>query len=270
MPLGYIPGSYPGFRSLLSHRIFGSRKFSRAIEYRLIRGWLPDRSMQVLDLGAGGGEFAIQLALLGHRVVALDLDTHVLREARSPYVQGVELVTADATCLPFKDGSFDLVVCNSALEHFPNDEEAISEMARVARVNGVMLVTTDCFPSRVSGWLKVIPRSWRNKEIESSGDLLLGMQAYHRKKHHVVNYYLAEQLVGKFQRNGLRVQEWRYYLNDAISKGIYELHILLRCLGFYNKLSRRLFPLFYPFTFPRRSQHRGYGLALKAVKSSSE
>lgn len=268
MPLGYVPGSHKGLRNAVSHRIFGSRKFSRTIEYKIFRRWLPDQPAQVLDVGAGGGELAHQMALMGHTVTALDFDLGAIKEARSPSVAGVELTVGDATRLPFEDSRFDMVVCNSALEHFPDDERAISEMARVVQKGGTVLVTTDSFPPQTSPFLKLIPSSWRSEGLKDSNNLSSDMQDYHRKKCYVVNYYEAERLVGKFQKHGLEVREWRYYLNGHVSKAIYELHILLKWFDFYNKTSRRMFPLFYPFTYIGSGQPRGYGLAIKAVKNS--
>jgi ubiquinone/menaquinone biosynthesis C-methylase UbiE len=266
MPLGYIPGTHPGIISDLSHRVFGSRKFSRIIEYRIIKKWLPNSAIQILDVGSGGGDVSIQLALMGHQVTALDFSYEALRDGVMQGIDGVEFVNGDATCLPFDKESFDVIVCNSALEHFPNDECAISEMFRVVRKGGAVIITTDSFPEKASGWLTWVPSAWRREEMKNCKDLLVPMQAYHQKTCFVVNYYRFEQLSKKITEQGLKIKDWHYYLNGLFSKGIYELHILVKWLDFYNKTSRRLFPLFYPFTFFGRRKPLGHGLAIKAVK----
>lgn len=267
MPLGYIPGSHPGLYSTLSHRLFGSRKFTRTIEYRILCRWLPRRRCNVLDVGSGNGELAAQLVLKGHRVTGMDLDLSALRLGRSYGLPDLVLAVGDATRLPFADGVFDLIVCNSALEHFPSGEHAVREMARVLGGNGTLLLTTDTFPDQVSGWLKAVPESWRTAGLRGSGDLTSRVRSYHQSACNVVSYYRAETLIPLLEGSGFQVLDWHYYLNGWVTKGIFELHLLLKWLDFYNRASRRLFPLFYPFTFPRESPALGYGLALRAVRS---
>jgi ubiquinone/menaquinone biosynthesis C-methylase UbiE len=46
----------------------------------------------------------------------------------------------DATSLPLEDDSFDMVTASHVLEHVPNDERALSELVRIARPGGHVLV----------------------------------------------------------------------------------------------------------------------------------
>jgi hypothetical protein len=46
----------------------------------------------------------------------------------------------DMTDVPFKDGAFDLIVCVHVLEHVPDDREAIREMVRVLKSDGMALL----------------------------------------------------------------------------------------------------------------------------------
>jgi len=50
-------------------------------------------------------------------------------------------VVADARDLPFKDGSVDLIICDSVLEHVPQAYQAIKEMSRVVKPGGYVYVT---------------------------------------------------------------------------------------------------------------------------------
>jgi SAM-dependent methyltransferase len=47
----------------------------------------------------------------------------------------------DATCLPFSDGSFDAAACIEVLEHLFEPQRAVSEVLRVLRPGGVLIVT---------------------------------------------------------------------------------------------------------------------------------
>lgn len=55
-------------------------------------------------------------------------------------VSNVTFVEGDATRLPFADGEFDLVVSSRTIHHVQWPDVAISEMARVTRVGGRVLV----------------------------------------------------------------------------------------------------------------------------------
>ena len=50
-------------------------------------------------------------------------------------------VWGDVLDLPFRDGTCDTVLCNQVLEHVPNPQEAIDEMARVLRPGGYLILT---------------------------------------------------------------------------------------------------------------------------------
>lgn len=93
-----------------------------------------------LDVGAFDGSFAA--AWLGDRPpfdVGLDL-----RPVRSPDTRRAyrSLVTADAQHLPFADRTFNFVLCNSVIEHLPDDLQAMRGMARVLRHGGTLLLST--------------------------------------------------------------------------------------------------------------------------------
>lgn len=53
----------------------------------------------------------------------------------------IELKIADATDLPFKDKTFDRIIATEILEHIPDDQKAISEMYRVLKPGGIVMVT---------------------------------------------------------------------------------------------------------------------------------
>ncbi|MFE9818984.1 class I SAM-dependent methyltransferase [Streptomyces sp. NBC_00236] len=103
----------------------------------------------VLDCACGIGTQALGLAALGYRVTGSDLSpvaaTRAGREAAS---RGLTLpvTAADMTKLPFRDGSFDVVVCaDNSLPHLLTPQAvlaALGEMRRVLRPGGVLLLST--------------------------------------------------------------------------------------------------------------------------------
>jgi demethylmenaquinone methyltransferase / 2-methoxy-6-polyprenyl-1,4-benzoquinol methylase len=76
------------------------------------------------------------------RSVAVDITEGMLRLA---HAQGVaEAACADATLLPFADGSFDCVFIGYGLRNFPDLKKAVREIERVTRPGG-MMVSLDFF-----------------------------------------------------------------------------------------------------------------------------
>ncbi|MFI7362664.1 class I SAM-dependent methyltransferase [Streptomyces sp. NPDC050149] len=103
----------------------------------------------VLDCACGIGTQALGLAALGYRVTGSDLSpVAVTRAAREAASRGLALpvTAADMTQLPFRDGSFDVVVCaDNSLPHLLTPQAvlaALGEMRRVLRPGGVLLLST--------------------------------------------------------------------------------------------------------------------------------
>jgi ubiquinone/menaquinone biosynthesis C-methylase UbiE len=90
---------------------------------------VPVSGRRVLDLGSGTGVAGrAALAAGAAQVVAADLAPAMLRAA------GIRLhpVAADAAALPFRDGSFDLVVAAFCVNHMPSVVAGLREARRVA------------------------------------------------------------------------------------------------------------------------------------------
>lgn len=110
----------------------------------------PAGDERFLDAGTGTGALAVALAPLVREVVGVDavpeLLAHARRRADEAGLASVELVQADVTRLPFDTESFDLVGCARVLHHVLHPEYAVSELARVTRVGGHVLVLDQIAP----------------------------------------------------------------------------------------------------------------------------
>jgi SAM-dependent methyltransferase len=96
----------------------------------------------VLDVACGTGVVARTAAdRMGGRgrVVGLDLNEGMLAVARR-LRPDIEWRQGDAAELPFEAGSFDAVLCQSALMFFPDRARALREMARVVTADGTVAV----------------------------------------------------------------------------------------------------------------------------------
>jgi ubiquinone/menaquinone biosynthesis C-methylase UbiE len=91
---------------------------------------LPPPGVATLDLGCGEGRIGRVLASRGHRVTGVDSSPTLVRLARDG--GGFErVVESNAAALPFRDGSFDLVMAFMSLQDVDDMPSAVSEVARV-------------------------------------------------------------------------------------------------------------------------------------------
>jgi SAM-dependent methyltransferase len=100
---------------------------------RAMQAALPLRASRILEVGCGEGR---QLVAIGSRypgadLVGLDLPDAQLEQAWRD-VPAAQLVQGSALSLPFADKSFDLVMAVEVIEHLPDPEQALREIARVA------------------------------------------------------------------------------------------------------------------------------------------
>jgi SAM-dependent methyltransferase len=98
-----------------------------------------DRHERALEVGCGEGVIAQTLTRRWRRVAALDLPDAGLR-AQWRTRPGPAYLHADAQRLPFADRRFDVVVAAEVLEHLPDPERGLAEMARVSSGDLVLSV----------------------------------------------------------------------------------------------------------------------------------
>ena len=98
--------------------------------------WATAAPESVLDVGCGEGVLTLEWAerLGDGRVVGIDLDDPKLRaEWASRRRPNLEFRAEEATSLPFAGDEFDMACAIEVLEHVPEPEATLAEMARVAR-----------------------------------------------------------------------------------------------------------------------------------------
>ncbi|MFU2209422.1 class I SAM-dependent methyltransferase [Solidesulfovibrio sp. C21] len=107
-----------------------------------------DPNIRLLDVGCGPGSLSIRLSRRCHEVWGVDVTPEMIRVAEEKSAcepANVYFQEADACALPFENHSFDTVMSVNALQTMDQPEMAISEMHRVLRPGGELLLITYCY-----------------------------------------------------------------------------------------------------------------------------
>jgi SAM-dependent methyltransferase len=95
------------------------------------------RGKDVLEVGCGTGLVLERIRRFARSAVGIDLSPKMLELARA---RQLDVQLGDATRLPFADDSFDVACSFKVLAHVRDIDRALSEMARVVRPGGVVIV----------------------------------------------------------------------------------------------------------------------------------
>lgn len=126
---------------VVGYRVAMQEERSAALRDRVQQILAPlDGSECALDSGCGAGALAFALAPFVRSVVGVDLSEDLVAAGRALAPANCELLVGDATALPFEYGSFDIVGCMRVLHHAHRPELIVSELARVTRPGGRILL----------------------------------------------------------------------------------------------------------------------------------
>lgn len=152
-----------------------------------------------LDVGVGGsGYTVIEAARKGHRSIGVDISLEGIKKAQ--FFATSELGKKSNLCnfavclaenLPFKDNTVTKLSSIAVLEHIPNDNQAIAEIARVTKPNAKIFITVP------NSYQRIPPIFWIPYYI-------------HDKRIGHLRHYKAEDLIAKFFKYDFVVEDVLY------------------------------------------------------------
>lgn len=141
-----IAGTYDGLNHVLSLNI--DKRWRR----RAIRMLAP--AEQVLDVAIGTADLTIEILRQGkaQHVTGIDLSHGMMaigeqKVAKHGYAPQVQFYYGSAQQMPYADSSFDTVTCAYGVRNFANMDEGLSEMYRVLRTGGELMVLEFSYPT---------------------------------------------------------------------------------------------------------------------------
>jgi demethylmenaquinone methyltransferase/2-methoxy-6-polyprenyl-1,4-benzoquinol methylase len=209
---------------LLNHLLSASR--DRVWRRRLARELALPAGSRVLDLCAGTGDQAVELARHGLRVTAADFCLPMLALARPKFrdlkVVRPDPLQADALTLPFADRQFDGATVSFGLRNVADLDRAFAELSRVVRPGGVLGVLEFTVPA----WqpLCALYLFYFRFLLPSIGRLVSGdRSAYSYLPESVLRFPQREAFLRRAEAAGF--SDGRY---ESLSGGVLALYLMRR------------------------------------------
>jgi ubiquinone/menaquinone biosynthesis C-methylase UbiE len=209
---------------------------------------------RALDAGCGFGRHSLEFVSRGAQVYSMDMDMDSLRKTRFSLTEmkkhirnrGIRYFvhSGDALNLPFKDESFDRIICSEVMEHVRDDDLACRELTRVLKKNGRIAITVPTIFS------------------EHVYDLLT--YEYYTSPGGHIRKYRPKQLASIMRKNGLEIYgigfKHAYHTVWWMIRSVVGLHLSehpvtkayhrFLHLGLYSNLMRKI-ESFLDYFFPK-------------------
>jgi ubiquinone/menaquinone biosynthesis C-methylase UbiE len=127
-----------GYWSLWKEAIEQRRKIEEIIKHAIYQ-----RPFLVVDVGCGQGRL-LDLAPQTTEMILVDISEKMIQEAKrraeSLDVDNASFIVTDVEHIPLRDSLADVTICLQTLIHVPNREKAISEIKRITKQNGIIIL----------------------------------------------------------------------------------------------------------------------------------
>lgn len=174
-----------------------TQKFKKI--FSVIRDFRPEiNRLNCLDLGCSNG---IITSLLGEKfafAIGVDIDQEAVSWAQKHYASSKNgFLIGDALSLPFKDESFDVIICNHIYEHVPDAKKLMDEVYRVLKRDGFCYFSAGNRYMIVEGHYGLPFLSWLPKPIAHLYLRITGKGKFYYENH--LSLRGLKRLVQKFQ-----------------------------------------------------------------------
>lgn len=191
MTWGYIPSA-----NLLEdfvRKVIGLPNPGGRLRASVVRKYISSKKRVILDCGCGSGVYTIELVKKGFLAVGADIESLSVREAKKTSKKmhlSIPFLVCDIRFLPFKDDSFNQILCVDVLEHVMEFNWAVKEMGRILHEGGNLILTTTVNDKRV---------------------LPVSLEAQDQQLGHVHEYIALEILTTKLHQERFEIFHIQYF-----------------------------------------------------------
>jgi len=176
--------------------------------------YMDVKKPRILDVACGTGDMIrcmkkrLERRGISAKFYGLDCSERMLEIARKK-VPFAELKVGNAEDIPFPDGSFDLVSVAFGLRNFSDREKAISEIHRVLKQDGILLLLEF---SRNGSFLGKLAWFYTRSVVPIIGGILTGnREAYNHLWRSIEAFPSPEELSREFEKRGFEVLTIRWF-----------------------------------------------------------
>ncbi len=167
----------------------------------------PFSPKQILDVGTGTGDLAIEMVNILHpeKVIGIDIANTMLELGRKKVHNkgldsSIEFKEADCENLPFADNSFDVASSAFGVRNFENLEKGLSEMGRVLKPGGHILILEASDPKNMK--FKGVYKLFMNKICPAIGGIFSENKAYDYLNRSVAVFPAGKEFTDILEKTG--------------------------------------------------------------------
>ena len=144
---------------------------------QFVRYYLNNKQGKILDVGCGTGQSTNYLKEVGYQPVGYDFSDRYIEHAKKNYPE-IEFRQGAAEKMPFGDNEFSAVVTYNSIEHFDDITGSLSEMNRVLKPGGLLIIQA---PNLLSPKLPIA-------SIRKNGQTFEGQKNFFELLHGIIQF----------------------------------------------------------------------------------
>ncbi len=154
------------FRSYAAHDKFSRLKKAEKI-VKIISKYKNISKSRILDIGCGAGYLGNILNKKSELYIGVDF-------VDERQVENFPFFRATALNLPFRNNSFDIIICNHVIEHVTNQDKLLHEINRLLKKDGICYITSPnklwpLEPHLKLPFLSILPRKIADAYVRLTG-----------------------------------------------------------------------------------------------------
>jgi len=160
----------------------------------------PKNNDIICDLGCGDGTLSRNFIQKTKCIIGVDFSTKRAERAKK---KGLTAIIGDVQLTPFKDKSFDKVVCSEVIEHVLNPQKVICEISRLLKKEGIAVISIPLDENIKKTILEIPKEDIERLDFDK-------IKNKHSIDHCHITSFSEKQIKTSFEKNGLRIKQVDY------------------------------------------------------------